>query len=288
MGTARQMMLLFALVSCAPEITPVAATNLRPEGSPDVLVVSVSGHCASCVGWSYNDEYLVDRGTPQAIANALRDQGLTTQVWDYADAFYTWESTKTGEVLVWGFLDLVAHLEWVEERWIADFDNPTRIVVVGHSHGVVWAHSAVMAADHVPVEVLVDLDGVCLSWEDDAGTVGLGDDWNQVIDSYIAEGGQDWWFDLSNPCDSWVVEDVDSLADIEDVVPDNARLNLEVLSSDWWLYDAQWNRRFDGSRSEVRSFVTSEGHGELLAPDGEAMGWVIPRVVEALAPAEPR
>ncbi|HJN75337.1 MAG TPA: hypothetical protein QGF58_15520 [Myxococcota bacterium] len=281
-------MLLFALLSCERQLAPVADSDLRPEGSPDVLVISVSGHCTSCVGWSYNDEYMLDRGTPGAIATALREQGHHAEIWDYADALYTWESSRSGEVLVWGFLDLVAHLEWVEENWIAEYDNPTRVVVVAHSHGVVWAHSALLAAEGVPVEVLVDLDGVCLSWESDESTVGIGDDWTSVIDSHVAEYGDPWWFDLADACDSWAIPGLQNPADIEDVVPDNVILNLEVGSSDWLLYDAQHNRRLDGTQTGIHGFTSAENHAGLLRPTSDAMEWVVARVVDALAAEEPR
>jgi len=269
-------------LSCAAEAPPPSGVVLqaaaegpsyRPAGSPDVLILSVSGHCFDCFGQEYNDEYMLDRGTPQAVAAVYERRGLTTAIWDYGDAFYTWVDGDD-DVLVWGWLDLVAHLRSVERRWMRGFVDPTRIVVVAHSHGTVWAHSALWETG-VPVETLIDLDGVCLAWEDDSWSFGMGDAWMSVIDTYTASSGEPAWFDLANGCDSWSVPGVDRPQDIKEVVPDSARLNLEVTSSDWLLYDANVNWRADGTYGDIYGFSSEENHSGVLDPQSDAMRWVV-------------
>ena len=270
--------MLVLLLSCTPAIQGVAdEASLRPAGSPDVLLITVSGHCTDCAD-PYNGEYLSSRGAPQALAAAIEDEGLSVGTWTYADELYSWQ--LGGEVLVYGFLALLADLEWVEENWIADFDNPTRVVIAAHSHGVVWAHSAAAAMDHVPIEVLIDLDGVCLNWEDDDWALGVGDDWNQKIDAYEERRGRLAWFDLSNPCDSWDLG-TGAWLNIDDIVPWNVATNLEVRSSDWLLYDSQSNRRYDGS-VDTRTFLSDDNHMGTVDPNGESMGWVTQELRSAL------
>ena len=284
-------MVLFYLLGCSLEFSggldETAArrrsSDTRPADSPDVLVVSVSGHCTSCVGWSYNDEYLVDRGTPQAFAEDLRDAGLSVEVWDYADAFYTWTDGEGGDVLVWGWLHLVSHLEQVRDQWVAGFSNPTRLVVIGHSHGVVWSHAALLAVPDLPVDALVDLDGVCLSWEDDSGTLGVGDDFAETIRDYQSATGTGWSLDLTNPCESWQIPGVSGWQNLDDVVPPSAAVNLEVRSADWWIYDSQLNWRPDGTWGEVYTWDSNQDHGDVVLPGLDALDWAVPRVTAAVS-----
>lgn len=277
-------MLLLVVLSCTSEGTDLAAVStatLRPLGSPDVLVVTVSGHCANCAS-EYNGEYLEGWGVPATLEGVIEDEGLSVETWTYVDELYSW--TRGSEVLVYGYLALVQDLEWVEQNWIADFDNPTRIVLLGHSHGVVWAHSAAIAVE-VPIEVLIDLDGVCMNWEDDDWAFGVGDDWNQEVDRYEQRNGQLSWFDLSNPCDSWDLGPGQAM-NIDDVVPWNVGVNLEVRSNDWLLFDSQDNLRYDGT-SDTLTFMSDLSHMNILDPSGDAMAWVRGRLRSGLV-AVPR
>ncbi len=267
------MLSLLWLLSCAggnaPDpASPAADANLRPLGSPDVMLLMVAGHCIDCAS-NYNGDYFASWGTPRAIEEVLEAEGLEVRTWNYVDELYSWASGD--QVVAYGYLSLVADLEWVERHWIADFDNPTRIVLVGHSHGVVWAHSAVMATQ-IPIEVLVDLDGICLNWEDDDWALGFGDDWAQIVDAYERDHGALAWFDLANPCDSWNLGTGEAL-NIDDVVPWNVRTNLEVRSSDWLLYDSQDNLRYDGS-SDTLTFQSQEGHIRTVDPSSDSIRWV--------------
>jgi hypothetical protein len=273
-------MLLLVALSCTgegPDLAAVSDANLRPAGSPDVLLVTVAGHCTNCAS-EYNGEYLQSWGVPASIEGVIEDEGLSVETWTYVDELYSW--TRGSEVLVYGYLALVQDLEWVEENWIADFDNPTRIVLLGHSHGVVWAHSAAMDADHVPIDVLVDMDGVCMNWEDDDWAFGFGDDWNQEVDAYEQRNGRLSWFDLSNPCDSWDLGTGEYM-NIDDVVSWNVGVNLEVRSSDWLLFDSQDNLRYDGT-SDTSIYVSDLSHMNILDPGEDAMAWVRGRLRSGL------
>ena len=279
-------MLLLVALSCAldegSDLAAASALNLRPEGSPDVLLVTVSGHCTDCAA-EYNGEYLRSWGTPQNLQRALENEGHVVDTWTYVDELYSW--VRGDQVLAYGFLALVADLKWVERNWIADYDDPTRIVLLGHSHGVVWAHSAAMAADDVPIEVLVDLDGVCLNWEDDDWAFGVGDEWDEVIDDYESRNGRLTWFDLSNPCNSWDLGAGERM-NIDDVVPWSVRTNLEVRSSDWLLYDSQDNLRYDGT-SDTAVYTSDLSHMKILNPDSPPMAWVRHHLIESLG-AQPQ
>ena len=69
---------------------------------------------------------------------------------------------------------------------------------------------------------------------------------------------------------------------IDDVVPWNVRTNLEVRSSDWFLYDSQDNLRYDGS-SDTLSYKSDLGHIKILDPSNPPMAWVRHHLVQSLA-----
>jgi hypothetical protein len=173
-----------------------------------------------------------------------------------------------------GFLTLLYEIDLVLDYWIADFDNPTRVIVVAHSHGGVWAHSALMLRPLLPVDVLIDLDTNALCWEEDLVCGFIGDHWKSEIDYYVQEEDPGWWFDVGNAADSWDVPGMTYLQDIEDLVPNSVLLNLEVHGNSSLAYDNQYNHRLDGSQTGLWGHYFDESHREITYAGSDAMEWV--------------
>lgn len=264
---------------------PVCAPNPRPLDTPDVLIVAVSGHCNPfrCFT-SYNDEYLNSGGTLRAIAAPFLDRGLQVSSLAATDNFYD-EPVGAETPAAYGFLSLLARLEWVRDNLVADWDDPTRIVVVGHSHGTVWAHLALHVLEQegspVPVDVLVDLDAVSEGWEDKV-SLGFGDAWGSVIQDYTSRTGTVWPFEIWNSADSWVVPGDAGLLDIEDIVPDSVTVNLEVWSSDGTaIRDRDPNIRLDGSTTGFARIQSVENHEGTVEPGSDSIEWVTEAITAA-------
>jgi len=279
--------LLLACTACTNEAQEPA---LRPADAPDVLVLTVSGHCLPIMGLcdgNFNPENLSHAGTSDALATPLIDADLDVQSMGFVDGWYTWVDAE-GELLAAGFVDLVGTLELTFLAWMNGYDNPTRIVMVGHGHGVVWTHLAAHVAPHVPIEVLVDLDGMSAGWDDDEGYFGVGDEWPASIPGFVSDDDQTWPIEEWIAEDSWPVSGVADPQDIEDVVPPNVVLNLEVhstpndfqASSD--VFDGDPNNRSDGGTQGIRSFTSTGDHYVVYQPDSDSMDWVARKTLNAL------
>ena len=208
------------------------------------------------------------------VVDAVNGDGWTAAYEGYGDSLWT-VVDEDDNVLVRGFLEALVTLEWVEAEWISDYDNPTRVIVVAHSHGTVWAHTALMLTSHVPVDILVDLDGESLGWESDSWTLDtIGDDWRAEVADYVEDRDPGWWFDVGNPANSWSVPGVSTLQDIEDVVPDNVWFNIEVASSSLVVQDAEPNHRLDGSVDGIYRFQSGLSHGDVDDPGSTTMDFV--------------
>lgn len=252
--------------------------NPRPADAPDVVLVTVSGHCFTTCADGRNPEYLItERQTYLPITNLLESQGISWAAYGYTDNFYNIVDTATGELLDAGFLQLLADLEIIRDQWIGDFDNPTHVMVLGHSHGTVWAHLALLVLEWwgvpIPVDILIDLDGNSLSWEDDTFTFFVGDNWGDVIRAYNRETGMTWPFAIDNAADLWLVAGVADAQDTEDLVPNSVIANIEVFSNGD-PYDPDPNHRRDGSRTNLVSFGPTSTHNGVTEPTSEAMRWV--------------
>ena len=264
---------------------PSGVDNPRPGDAPDFVIFSFSGHCfpsSSCGGSDRNPEYLEDRGTQAAIINTIEFHGYSSLVLSYADEFYNrapngdWLTpSMDGDVEDYGFLQAMWEMPWVRDSWIADFDNPTRVIVLAHSHGTVWAHSALFLLPDLPVDILIDLDGVSLGWESDTWTFGIGDDWRSIIESYNDANGITWSYDFWNAADNWVVPGLPP-QDVEDIAPDSAWLDIEVLARSTLSMpnDDFSNHRLDGSTASIWSYQSVEDHAGVDDPDSDAMLWV--------------
>jgi hypothetical protein len=255
------------------------APNPRPAGTPDVVFVAVSGHCLAPCPYDYNDEYLFSGGTIDVLAQPFLDSGYAVEAVPISDNFYDQEHA-------YGFLTLVQTLLDMREQLVGSWDNPTRFIVVGHSHGTVWAHLALMVLEEwgvpLPVDVLVDIDGLSLGWEDKV-LLGFGDAWAPLIRAHMAETGQTWPFDIANASDSVTIPGQDYLQDVEDLLPNSVAVNLEIWSSDGTLpepvRDSQANHRYDGSERDILWFRSAENHENSDNPGSDTVDWVVGELV---------
>lgn len=251
--------------------------NPRPSDAPDLVFVAVSGHCFP--GCSFNSEYLTSQGTTQVLANAFSGLGVTVGSVSTTDNFYDYPPGSSAPQAL-GFLTLLATLEQLRDEWIADFDNPTRVIVVAHSHGAVWAHLALHVLEQegnpLPVDVLIDIDGISISWENDTGTAFIGDEWASVIEQYDASTGTTWPFPIDHPTDAFTIPGLADPQDIEDIVPDSALVNLEIWSDDGLgVRDTQHNHRLDGSEDNIGWFQSTVNHETSDEPGSDGVAWAV-------------
>lgn len=262
-----------------------ADANLRPEDAPDWLVIAVSGHCIppGCEVPGVNHEYLETHGTPQRFTDTLEAWGYSTELWSYSDELYN-RDLATNELLpgegnpaFFGFLQLHQDLEFVRDQWVAEFDNPTKLLVIAHSHGVVWAHTALHVVD-VPVEVLISLDGKSLGWESEDILLDFGDDWAAEIHAHANEHQIMWPFDIANAEGGWNIPGQGSM-DVEDVIPNSVAHNLEIQAIPGLIMpfpDADDNRRLDGGQIGISIFRSNiEDHSEVDDSHSQAINWAL-------------
>jgi hypothetical protein len=246
-----------------------SSSNPRPEGSPDVVVLSVSGRCVGglCFSPEENAPYLGEAGdAAEAIAASFQDAGYSVDWMDFISSLYSYDDDEDGAADRFGFLDLTEILTQINEAWIQGFDNPTRIVLVAHSHGCVWAHIATSVLPDVPVAYLISLDGDCFLWESD---------YPPDITTYFNTYGNPFSWDFRDPCDHWSIPGVPDLVDTEDAVWPNVETNLEVRSVGL-VSDYQINYRGDGTRSGIFTHDSPvDNHTAVHSPLGESMPWVL-------------
>ncbi|MFZ5481116.1 MAG: hypothetical protein ACOZNI_30420 [Myxococcota bacterium] len=250
---------------------------LACAGQPDYVLVTVSGHCLDCVFEDYNPEYLAAEGAADSVAAVLEEDGSSVETWSYGDDYETPQDTGN-RVPVTGFVDLVDDLETLRDDWVDGQDDATRVVVLCHSHGCVWAHTALHVVDDLPVRVLIDLDAVSDGWEDDDATFGAGDEWASIIDA----DGRQWPFDIADAADAWDIPGQNVYLDVEDVIPDSVRVNLEVWSDGSLVWDEEPNVRLDGSSDDVLLLRADEGHSEVDDVGSDALDWVSGELASAL------
>ena len=247
-----------------PDGTPLVQ---RPAGTPDVLILSVSGHSdilglATCSG--DNITYLDGPGDAvEALVQLFVGLGLTVETAHFADRLEA-PAADPQDPARQGFVELVATLEAAFLDWIDGFSNPTRIVIVDHSHGSNWAHIATSILN-APVEYLITLDGICTLWECEHET---------DVFAWVTANGLFAW-DISRPCNRWAVPGQAGLRDTKDVVFQTVRFHLEVQSSSLFPSDGTDNYRIDGSDGGIFRLASTEGHGGVHLAAGSSMAWVM-------------
>lgn len=270
-------------VDCASSVP--CAPRLRPAGTPDFLIFAVSGHCdPTTCGTGANIEYLFREGTVEAVAAPMADRGFVVHAFLAVDGFYD-DPPGSADPASFGFLSLLAEMRSARDTLVAGWDNPTRIIVLAHSHGTVWAHLALHVLEQegnpLPVDILIDLDAVSDGWEDKIA-LGFGDAWGAVLQNYTTSTGTVWPFAVWDPADAWTVAGSSVVRDIEDIVPLSAVANLEVWSMDGtFIRDTDFNVRVDGTTTNFAFFHAAENHGGTVSPTSSSIRWVQENIVAA-------
>jgi hypothetical protein len=269
--------------SCAPAPMPdpdpmPTPTNPRPAGLPDVVIIGVSGHCFGFGCPSFNTENLASAGTLDVLAEPFYARGIDVEILAATDNFYD-QPIGSASPTAYGFLSLDLTLRYIRDTYIADYDDPTRVIVVGHSHGAVWAHIALNVLEQegapLPVDVLIDIDGVSPGFEGKAiPLTGVGDAWGPVIRAHAESTGRRWPFPIWNVEDAINIPGVAEPQDIEDVVPRTVLVNLEIWADDAVFFmDSQPNHRTDGSTTNIFWTRSAEGHESADAPTAVGVLW---------------
>ncbi len=252
----------------------------RPTDAPDVLVIGFAGRCGvafvQCMPPGENRDYLGDApqpGTMEAIAGAFEQLGYTTAAVDFR--------AHVDDDLARGFgyraaSDLVEH---ARDEWIRDFLDPTRVVLVAHSHGTQFM--SLLAFDHPEVryEYGVYLDAVCELWDFDHVEGG----WFAA--RYGAQANYPRPLDVTGrACDAISVPSLIADQHIGDVVPWNVARALEVQSNRLLggVADLRDNHRPDGSSGAQTGIATEffdEAHTTVHRADSEAMNWVVDMIL---------
>lgn len=216
-----------------------------------VAVFFVSGHDGIFDGIPSNS-YLQNTAGPDVEA-ALKSAGYSVETHYYAD----YQDVVNG---YGGFKQLISDLKFFRKG------EKTKVIVIAHSHGGVWAHAAITQASQLSVDLLVDLDVSSYGW-----TV--------VAHDTLAIGG--------DPRNKY-----QGRYDVEDVVPNNVQTALEVRSGDRPVsfigfsigeeYDEEWNIRPDGSTSRLEKYLSNTSHTEVHQAGGATMKhvnqWLINRL----------
>lgn len=282
--------MLALLVSCAPVFTNTFPASPfqgvlapRPVGSPDVLIISFSGRCPCFDVPNDNVDYLTSRGTTREVASVFEARGMKVLIvgssghlTQHLPLAVHGEQLGAGVTVAppqVGFLQMEARLVAAYQAWIYGRSNPTLIVLVGHSHGVVWTHALSRVHPEIPISVMIDLDGVCDLWEFDH---------RSIIGAYVRMLGRNPWpFDLANPCNSVQVGHI--RYDLKDIVYPNVLLNLEVQTQPLALladgsrqinfpFDQLANIRPDGSRNGIKTLrFGGETHTSITLPHRPAL-----------------
>lgn len=237
-------------------------TTLNP--GPQIALLMVNGHAFGTL-----PNYLATATGP-FLDGALVASGYTVETSYYVDDAA-------------GYAALLLKLQAILDTWITNRTNPTRIVIVPHSHGGVRSHSAIRAKPLVPVRLLADLDTSSNGW----GLVHPGENaalGGAPIDAHVINGAVGCaQFPL-------LLNEAGTLFDVEDVVFDNVQEALEVRTGDVVpnplqveMYDERWNARLDGSQRGLWCHWSATLHSEPTLPAGVTLPFVRDWILGRLA-----
>ena len=113
------------------------------------------------------------------------------------------------------------------------------------------------------------------SLRSDTWSFGIGDDWGSIIEDFNDFNGLTWGFEFWHAAENWAVPGLPA-QDIEDIAPDSALLNIEVLARETTLLpnDDASNHRLDGGTDSIWSFQSNEDHTGVDDPLSDSMLWV--------------
>jgi hypothetical protein len=247
--------------TAAPTPTPTPMPTPPPEPDVSVILFFVSGHGNDGFPDGLPEpSYLHNTAGPDIVSH-LEAAGHVALPYYYVDGAYSFQGFG-------GYLDLVGDL-----RFTNDFDVPrgTRVAVVAHSHGAVWAHAAINESFFMTIDCAVTLDGSSIGWDTHASET-----------QFIGYDPRDAYFiphRVSYPAYPLASENSD-FYDVEDVVFPNVRAALEVRSGAFppppflERFDEKWNARPDGAIDGLSGFASYTDHREVHQPGGQTLSVV--------------
>lgn len=249
----------------------------RPNDAPDVVIIGFAGRCGvndpfySCDAPRANRPYLdalPQPSTLQALQSNLEQQGYSVTIRSFVGRLSAAEASTSAPAPE-GYLEAEAYINEVYNTWIRNQANPTRLIAVGHSHGAVWMNLLLLNQPDIPFDYAISLDGVCSFWWADH---------EPAISAHYGSQGRPRPLAQGDPCNSFALPGLGSLRDLDDVIPTNVGVNLEVQASPVTIpFDDQINFRLDGSRRDIFTYVakqTHSGNTGVQQANGEAMRWV--------------
>ena len=253
-------------------VSVTALDELRPLDAPDVVILGFAGRCGigflDCSAPTDNYSYLDrDAKTLQTLEATFQSLGYTTEKFSFRA--HLLDDASRGL----GYQAAEYALEAIRDLWIRDYENPTRVVLVAHSHGNQFMSLLAMNHPEVTFDYAVYLDAVCFRWDADhvksgrfGSVYGSQANWPKPLNT------------LGAACDTVKLPGISDYQDISDVVPENVTYALEVRSNGISgipaMYDDEKNHRFDGSRRYIESIYKNEGHMRVDDSDSAAIGWV--------------
>ncbi len=236
--------------------------GLPANPGPQVALLVSNGHSPVA------PDYMGVTTAPQ-LANAITGAGYTVETTTFTDD-------------VTSYAAFVAKLGQIRDTWINGVQDPTRVVVVGHSHGVVRSHAAIRAVPDCPVELLVDLDGSSVGWS----LLTHGPENAQI--GGAPEGAYNLGVQILCPAHPAVMSAAGN-HDLEDVVFPHVVKAYEVRSAELVInpanltqfipYDERWNARTDGTTTGLTCVYSGLGHAEAAIAGGLTMtgatNWIL-------------
>ena len=236
--------------------------GLPDNAGPQVALLVSNGHSPLA------PDYMGVTLAPQ-LTNTLIGAGYTVETTTFTD-----DATS--------YAAFVAKLSAIRDTWINGVKDPTRVVIVGHSHGVVRSHAAIRAVQDCPVELLVDLDGSSIGWS----VLTHGAENTQI--GGAPEGAYNLGVQILCPAHPTITS-AGGNHDLEDVVFPNVVKGYEVRSGELILdpanlpqlvpYDERWNARTDGTTTDLTCVYSGLGHSEVAIWGGITMtgatNWIL-------------
>ncbi|MFB9992027.1 hypothetical protein ACFFLM_08650 [Deinococcus oregonensis] len=220
-----------------------------------------------------NYNYLGPRKTLSMIAEAFVKKGYTVQPFGYAASLEDRTNTSSGKLETHpGFISLTNDVAQIYNTSIRGVSNPSKLVFVAHSHGVVWAHLFSMLYPQVPIEIEFDFDGVCADWQTD----------NQGDFERLSIGNIT---DFEAVCRTRAALLGGSSTDMHNITPPNVKYNVELQSSDLVLRDSVDNKRPDGSTTGIYSENFWDLHSGITQPGSDGLDYAV-RSAASLTPSK--
>lgn len=265
----------------APDPSGVPPNALRPADAPDLVIIAISGHCGLVCNtrdtWSYLDKASESTGgvaVLDGVVRAYEELGFENIETFSASSFVTAHFSEISQEVEPGYLQVQAYLDEVKREWIDGYVDPTRVVLLGHSHGTVWASLLAMNNLDVTFDAFISLDAICWMW------------WAKhrqfVVDTFV---NGPWTIpfplDQGDPCGTLQVPGQSRRANINDVVPANVIFGLEVRTSFRLLSfdpnvlaDDDVNVRINGTDTNLWGVMAKESHTNLGRYYNQSITWV--------------